>query len=117
MIDAGRLYLHYTAISLRSQLQYRASFLLQTLGQLLITGFEFLGLAALFNRFGSLQNWSLPEVGFFYGIIGVAFAIAEAIPRGFDVFSRTIRAGDFDRILLRPRSTAFQIAAQELQLM
>lgn len=30
---------------------------------------------------------------------------------------RLIRNGDFDRILLRPRGTAFQVLAQELQLM
>jgi ABC-2 type transport system permease protein len=117
MLNTLHLYRRYAAISIRAQMQYRTSFLLQSLSQLLLTGFEFLGLVALFTRFGSLRGWTLPEVGFFYGIIGVAFAIAEAIPRGFDVFSRTIRAGDFDRILLRPRSAAFQIAAQELQLM
>jgi ABC-2 type transport system permease protein len=53
----------------------------------------------------------------FYGIIGIAFALAEAVPRGFDLFGRIIRAGDFDRILLRPRSAALQIMGMELQLM
>jgi ABC-2 type transport system permease protein len=110
-------YIHYAAISIRAQMQYRVSFLLQSLGHFLITGCEFLGLAVLFHRFGTLKSWTLAEVGFFYGIIGVAFAFAESIPRGFDVFSRLIRSGDFDRLLLRPRSTAFQVASQELQLM
>jgi ABC-2 type transport system permease protein len=117
MVDALKLYWHYIAISLRSQFQYRASLVLQTLGQILITAGEFLGLAALFHRFSSLRGWTLAEVGMFYGIIGVAFALAEAIPRGFDVFGRYIRMGEFDRVLLRPRSAAFQILGQEVQIM
>src|SRR5436190_20049938 len=118
MLDNVKLYSHYTSISLRAQLQYRMSFILQCLGHFLITALEFVGLAAVFQRFGTIKGWTLPEVGFLYGIIGVAFAIAEAIPRGFDVFAeRYIRSGDFDRILLRPRGAAFQICAAELQLM
>ena len=53
----------------------------------------------------------------FYGIVSTAFAVAESISRGFDVFERMIRTGSFDRLLLRPRGTAFQVAAGEWQLM
>src|SRR5262249_25101387 len=42
---------------------------------------------------------------------------AEGFGRGFDTFSNLVKSGDFDRLLLRPRNTAFQVAAQELQLM
>src|SRR5262249_15238657 len=104
-------------ISLRGQMQYRASFLMLTLGQLLITGIEFLGIWALFARFGSLRGWSLAEIGLFYGMVNVAFAIAEGVGRGFDTFSNLVKSGDFARLLLRPRSTALQVAAQEWQLM
>lgn len=117
LLEPLRLYARYAAISIRAQLQYRASFILQCIAHFCLTGSEFLGLAALFQRFGSLRGWTLAEVGLFYGTVGVAFALAEAIPRGFDVFSRYIRSGDFDRILLRPRSAAFQVCGHELQLM
>jgi viologen exporter family transport system permease protein len=116
-MNALQLYLRYVAISLRGQMQYRASFLAQASAQLLITAGEFLGLAAVFQRFKQINGWTLAEVALFYGIIGLAFAIAEAVPRGFDLFNRIIRAGDFDRLLLRPRSTTLQILGMELQLM
>src|SRR5206468_10906414 len=112
-----QLYWSYVNVSFRSQMQYRASFVLRSLGHFLVTGLEFLGFVALFQRFGQIQGWTLPQMGLFYGIISVAFAIAEAVPRGFDIFGRLIKAGDFDRILLRPRSAAFQVLAQEFQLM
>jgi ABC-2 type transport system permease protein len=112
-----RLYRRYVLISLRSQMEYRASFVIRTLAHFAVTFVEFLGLAALFDRFGEVKGWTLPQMAFFYGIISIAFAIAEAVPRGFDVFPLLIKTGNFDRILLRPRSTALQVLGQELQLM
>ena len=116
MIDSLRLYLRYLSISLRGQLQYRANFILQTLGHLLVTFIEFLGLWALFDRFGNLRGWALPEVALIYGMISISFALSDAFSRGFDWFGNTVRNGDFDRILLRPRSTVLQISGQEITL-
>lgn len=116
MSNAFHLYLRYIGISFRSQMQYRASFVMQSVGHFLITGIEFLGIWALFDRFRSLQGWTLPEVALFYGVVNVAFAIADATSRGFDTFSGMVKRGDFDRLLLRPRSTALQLAGQELTL-
>lgn len=116
-MNGFRLYLRYTGISIRSQMQYRASFIMMSVGHFLVTGIEFLGIWALFDRFGSLGEWSLPEVALFYGMVSIAFAIAEAIPRGFDQFHLQVKNGDFDRLLVRPRSTALQVGATDLQLM
>ena len=112
-----RLYCRYVSLSLRGQMQYRASFLMFSLGHFLVTGLEFLGFVLLFKRFGQIQGWSLPQMGLFYGIISVAFAFTEALQRGFDVFPNLIRSGDFDRVLVRPRSPTLQLMGQEFQLM
>jgi len=117
MLDALRLYGRYVGASLRAQMQYRGSFLMLAFGHFLITAGEFLGVVALFARFGTLTGWTLAEVALFYGLVSCAFALSEAVARGFDTFSSTIRRGDFDRLLLRPRSTVLQVAGQELQLL
>jgi ABC-2 type transport system permease protein len=111
------LYWRYVAISIRSQLQYRASFMMMAFGHLFATGIEAAGIWALFARFGTLRGWTLPQVALFYGVIGTGFALAEGIGRGFDAFAPLVKSGDFDRLLLRPHSTAFQVAATEVQLM
>jgi ABC-2 type transport system permease protein len=98
-------------------MQYRASFFLWSVGQFLAVGIEFLGIWALFDRFGTLRGWTLPEVALLYGMANVAFALAESFGRGFDTFSALVKGGDFDRLLLRPRSTALQVAGQEFQLL
>jgi len=64
-----------------------------------------------------LGAWRFEEVAVFYGVVNIAFALAEGIGRGFDIFPGLVRGGQFDRMLLRPRSAALQVAAQELQLM
>lgn len=112
-----RIWMRLLGVSVRGQMQYPASFWLTTAGHLLVTGIEFAGVWALFERFGSLRGWRLPEVALLYGIVHVGFALAEGIGRGWDVFPALIRGGDFDRILLRPVSTALQVAGSELQLM
>lgn len=111
------LYARMTAVSLRAQMQYRASFFLTTFGLAFTIGTEFFAVWALFARFGTLRGWRLPEVALFYGLIQTAFAFAEGIGRGFDTFDSLVKSGDFDRLLLRPRGTALQVAAREVQLM
>jgi ABC-2 type transport system permease protein len=105
------------ALSVRAQLQYRVSFALMAFGSFVASAVEAVGIWALFERFGSLGQWRLAEVAFLYGLVNVAFAMCEALGRGFDVFARDfVKTGAFDRLLLRPRSTVLQLAGHELQL-
>lgn len=110
------VYLRYLEISVRSQMQYRMSFVLLSLGHFLVTVIDFLAILVLFDRFGSLKGWELAEVAFMYGIVNIAFSISDAATRGFDMFGPMVKAGDFDRLLTRPRSTVLQLAGQELTL-
>jgi ABC-2 type transport system permease protein len=98
-------------------MQYRASFIMMAAGHFLVTGIEIAGVWVLFSRFSNLNGWTLPEVALLYGMVHCAFALAESIGRGFDILPSLVRAGSFDYIMLRPRNTAFQVAALELQLM
>ena len=117
MRDAWRLYKHYIGISMRGQMQYRASFLMLVVAFFFTTAVEFFGIWALFARFGSLKGWSLAEVALFYGVTHLAFAFAEIFGRGFDTFPNLVKTGDFDRLLLRPRSTVLQVIGTEISLL
>ena len=112
MLDAVRLYARYIEISVRGQMQYRASFVMLTLGHFVATAVEFVAIVALFDRFGSLQGWRLEEVAFLYGVVNISFSISDAASRGFDLFGNMVKSGDFDRLLVRPRSTALQLAGR-----
>ena len=110
------VYGRFLEISIRSQMQYRLSFVMLSLGHLVSTGIEFIGILVLFDRFGSLRDWQLAEVAFMYGVVNIAFSISDAATRGFDMFGTMVKSGDFDRLLTRPRSTALQLAGQKLTL-
>ncbi len=115
-MQAIRTYFVLALSDVRSQMQYRASFAMQTLGNFLASCVDFLGIAALFSSFGALQGWSLYEVAVLFGIVNLSFALAEGIGRGFDEFARTIREANFDRVLLRPRGTLFQVLSSRLEI-
>jgi len=111
-----QLYLRYIGVSFRAQMQYRASFVMLSIGHFLVNGVEFIGILVLFDRFQHLLDWRLEEVALFFGLVNMAFSLADATSRGFDTFAAMVKSGDFDRLLLRPRSTALQLAGQELTL-
>lgn len=107
----------YTAASLKAQMQYPASTLMLTLGQFAATALEILATWALFDRFGDVRGWTFGEVCVFYGLVNIAFSLADLSTRGFDVFgTEFVRTGNFDRILLRPRSAALQLVGHEVRL-
>lgn len=111
-----RLLLLLMAASVRAQMQYRASFVLVCVGQSVAVGADFVGLWALTERFGALPGWNLAQIALLYGMANLAFALAEMAGRGFDQFAGVIRAGEFDRFLLRPHASALLLAGQTFEL-
>jgi ABC-2 type transport system permease protein len=116
IVNNTYVYFRFLEISVRGQMQYRVSFVMLSFAHFLTTVVEFVAVLVLFDRFGSLKGWELAEVAFMYGIVNIAFSISDAATRGFDVFGTMVKSGDFDRLLTRPRSTALQLAGQELTL-
>jgi ABC-2 type transport system permease protein len=110
-----RLYGKYIAMLFKSQMQYRASFWLLTLGQFLVPFSVFAGLYFLFERFGQIRGWEFQEVALCFSIIHMSYALSECFARGFDSFSALVGNGDFDRVLVRPRSTVLQVLGSKFE--
>jgi ABC-2 type transport system permease protein len=110
-----RLYFKYLKILLKAQMQYRISFWLLTLGQFFVPLSIFVSLYFLFERFGNIKGWSFFEVALCFSVANMAFAITECFARGFDAFSRMVLAGEFDRVLVRPRSTVIQVMGSRFE--
>jgi ABC-2 type transport system permease protein len=110
-----RLFGKYLLILFKSQMQYRTSFWLLTFGQFFIPFSIFAGLYFMFERFGQIKGWDFFEVALCFGIIHMAFAVSESLARGFDVFSNLVVNGDFDRLLVRPRSTVLQVLGSKFE--
>lgn len=111
-----RLYLNYLSLHLKSAMQYKASFLLTSVGQLLNALNAFLGVYFLLGRFHQVDGFTLPEVLLCYGVVLLSFTLGESFFRGFDAFSSTVRNGEFDRVLVRPRSEMLLVLCSKLKL-
>lgn len=117
MFQKLRLYVVLATSSVKSQMQHRASFFMESIANFLASITDIVGIWVLVDRFHMIQGWTLKELSLMYGIIHMGFAIAEATGRSFDKFSQMVKRGDFDRILLRPLGTIFQIAASQVQVL
>lgn len=117
MLQSIGLYFKLINVSIRSQLQYKASFIMLSIAHFFATLVDILGIWVLFDRFHIINGWTLQELAILYGVLHMGFAFSEAIARGIDTFSLLVKNGDFDRVLLRPLGTLFQISAREVQLM
>jgi viologen exporter family transport system permease protein len=116
-LNSLRLYLKLLGISILGQMQYPGSFLMLSLAQFLVTIIEFVGIWALFERFDTIQGWTLGQVAFFYATVNISFPLADTLARGFDLFGQDfVKTGNFDRVLLRPRTSILQLAGYQLPL-
>jgi ABC-2 type transport system permease protein len=117
MLDALRLLSRYFSASVRAQAQYPGSTLMLMAGQFFVNIIEIATPWALFHRFGAVHGWTFGDVAMFFGLINIAFAIADFLSRGFDMFgAHFIKTGDFDRVLLRPRSATLQLIGYDFRL-
>ena len=69
----------------------------------------------MFERFGQIQGWSFYEVTLCFAITHMSFSLSECFSRGFDAFSSLVASGDFDRLLVRPRSTVLQVLGSKFE--
>jgi viologen exporter family transport system permease protein len=100
----------------RSQLQYRTSFLLDVTGSTLISFLDFFAILIVFHNVPRLGSWNVREVALLYAISMISFALTDLLIGHLDLLPQKIRDGTFDLVLVRPRSTLLQIAALDFQL-
>ena len=109
------LYLKFFAINIKSQMQYKLSFIMTALAQCIISFSTFLGLYFMFSRFNTVDEFTYEQALLCFASMLMAFSLAEMFGRGFDVFPRMIGNGEFDRALVRPRSVIFQVLASKME--
>ncbi len=95
---------------LKSQLEYPASFMMQTLAQLVMEAGEMMAVILIVDRFDSLNQWMPGDLYFFFGLMSVTFYLTELFGRGLTgEFPGMVRSGRLDTLLLRPRGVLTQV--------
>ena len=108
-----RLYLRHMGIHFRCAMQHKKSFFMQFFGQIVMALSMMLGVWLMTERFGLIQGFTPRQVLVCFSVNLAGFTLAELFFRGFDLFPGMIRRGDFDRALLRPRSTVFTVLCSD----
>ena len=111
-----RLYIKYITMHLKAQMQYKLSFALTVLGQILVSFTTLLGMWFMLDRFHGVEGFTPAQVLLCFSVILMAYSLAEIFGRGFDLFPRMISNGEFDRALVRPRGLLFQVMSSQMEL-
>jgi ABC-2 type transport system permease protein len=114
--DAVRAYFWIIGMWIRSTMAYRASFLMLTVGQFFVTGFDFVAIFIMFAHTDVLGGFTLPEVAFLYGTSGFALGVADLLIGSIERLGRRVRMGSLDVMLVRPVPAFVQAAADEFAL-
>lgn len=110
------LYLKYFKIHIKSDLQYKMSFILTFISQFFVFFGYYFTILCLFDKFSNIKGFTMYEVLLTFAVIQFGFAFCETFFRGIDKFDDLIVQGSFDRLLLRPRSILLQIFCEKVQL-
>ncbi len=106
-----RVYSKHIRIHMLSGLEYKGWWLM-LIQVIFVVVTDPLSTVLLFSRFGNIGEWTVERIILVYALAVASFGIAESLLRGFDSFPwRTLRSGDFDRLLLRPCSLFTQVAS------
>lgn len=110
------LYFALIGARIRSQMQYKASFVAEVLANFTSSFIDFVVILITFQHIPTLYGWSMGEMALLYGMSSTSFALAEMFGAGFDYFPNLIRQGTFDALLIRPQGLFFQVITSEFML-
>jgi ABC-2 type transport system permease protein len=112
MTPTLRLYVALVGAGLRSELQYRANFVIWMITGVVyqLTGFVFIWV--VLSRFEALAGWSLGEVAFLYGLRLLGHGTGLLIFNRMIEIEILVREAEFDRFLVRPVPTLLQVVTR-----
>lgn len=109
----GDYFLQYTKV----RLNYRADFIISVLTTVVATVFGLAVVWLIFGRMPRVAGWSFHEVLFIYGFSLLPMALFNTLSINLYYFGETyIIEGKFDRVLLRPVNSLFQILFEQFRL-
>lgn len=112
-----RLYMLLIRTSVRSRMQYKFNFVLGTFLAALIQICEFLMIAIVLNKFGSIQGWSLHEVGYLFAVMTLSKMVYRSFAEEVHHLEKYLIDGELDSLLTRPMPVLLALLPQRFRLM
>ncbi len=99
----------YTKTIFKTWFQYRANTILSPLAVFLREATGIIVIYFTLLKFDTINGWNMNEMFFLYSILFLTYGILIIFFTGLRDFGKTVRAGGFDRFILRPRGLLFQL--------
>lgn len=113
----ARLFGMYFSQYAKARLEYRADFFSAVVASFLGTAASFGFLLIVFSRGVAVRGWRFEEMVFLYGFSLIPFGIFNVFSWNLWMFAeRYLIEGRFDRVLLRPVSSVFQVLFESFRL-
>jgi ABC-2 type transport system permease protein len=109
----------YAAISrlwMRASLEYPVSFWTLTVGGVLATGVDFIGIWVMFSHLTTYGGFDLREMGFLYGTSQLALGIADLVVGNVERIGQQVRLGRLDVMMTKPVPLLVQVCADQFAL-
>jgi ABC-2 type transport system permease protein len=111
------LFFSYFAQYIKVRVSYRGDFLISLFTSFAATIFGLAFVVVLFQKAPKLADWSFPEELFLYGFALIPYGIFNIVSMNLYEFGNSyIIEGKFDRVLLRPISSLFQILFETFRI-
>ncbi len=111
------LFGEYLSQYAKMRMEYRGDFIVSTATSFAATIFALFFVVVLFRKIPSLAGWTFPEEIFLYGFSLLPYGIFNIISLNlYDFGNNYIIEGKFDRVMLRPISTLFQVLFEQFRL-
>jgi ABC-2 type transport system permease protein len=108
---------HYFVQYFKVRVSYRADFLIGVATSMTATLLSLGFVVVLFSRIPSLAGWRFEEVLFLYGFSMIPFGLFNVLSMNLYEFGNTyIIEGKFDRVLLRPVGSLFQVLFETFRI-
>ena len=112
-----RLFFLYFAQYAKVRMAYKADFIIAFFSSMAATVLGFGFVLVLFSKIPRLQDWSFNEVMFLYGFSLIPLGFFNVVSWNLYEFGELyIIEGKFDRVLLRPVDTLFQVIFEKFRL-
>ncbi|MBQ9700671.1 MAG: ABC-2 family transporter protein [Lachnospiraceae bacterium] len=99
----------YSKYVMKSWFQYKVDAVLRSLAVFLREATGIMVIYFTLLKFDTLNGWNIYEMLFLFSLLFVTYGILIIFFTGLRDFGYTVRSGNFDRFILRPRGLLFQL--------
>jgi ABC-2 type transport system permease protein len=112
-----KMYMILVRASIQSRMQYKFNFVMSSVMAAMIWVIEFLMIAVVMLKFGSIKGWSLAEMAYLYSVLILSRSIYRMFASDVHHLEKYLVTGDLDQLLTRPLPVLMALMTQNVHIL